>query len=125
MLEIAGDIWVIQGSHCKYYYWHESAACLPTKIHINSKWALAANLVNILAAGSITILYLSDILISPGGGSQLSDITAGPLSCLTPPPGFVFWDTGFSQGNIQAGLGTILFGFILLRKSCDARTKKF
>ena len=80
MLEIAGDIWVIQGSHCKYYYWHESAACLPTKIHINSKWALAANLVNILAAASITILYLSDILISPGGGSQLSDITTGRLS---------------------------------------------
>ena len=100
--------------------------CLPTKIHINSKWALAANLVNILAAASITILYLSDILISPGGGSQLSDITPrGPLSGPTPPPGFVFWDTGFSQGNIQAGLGTILFGFILLRKSCDARTKKF
>ena len=71
---------MIQGSHCKYYYWHESAACLPTKIHINSKWALAANLVNILAAASITILYLSDILISPGGGSQLSDITTGLLS---------------------------------------------
>ena len=80
MLEIAGDIWVIQGSHCKYYYWHESQLSLGTKIHINSKWALAGNLVNILAAASITILYLSDILISPGGGSQLSDITTGLLS---------------------------------------------
>ena len=84
-----------------------------TEIHISSKWALAGNLVNILAAGSTTIPYLSDILISPGGGSQLSDITMGWLSHnrhhrqgLSPP---LFWDSGFSQGNSQAGLGTILF----------------
>ena len=39
--------------------------------------------VNILATASIAILHWCDIIISPGGGSHLTDITTGLLSHTT------------------------------------------